>query len=403
MNDEIKINKKKVAIELTIALVMIGFIVVAMMIKGSQEKAVNEIAESAANYSNSVSVNNDALFDNMPAIPAAELINSLNESELKAALSENSMIKLETDSGYTVYVKNYKDIERFKSAVSFNESEIDSIIYSEVLSGYSTEEEANHDVAAKYDIVSINYAGSIDGTAFDGGTDEGVLLTIGEGHYLAEFEDGLIGMKVGETKDVPVTFPENYGSADLAGKKAVFKITLNEITGTKVFPEELTDEIADEVSGGRYKTAEELRQYFKDQYIGKLVDSFIQGTACVSDLPQDDVKKIYEQQLNFYVDKAKDQGTNVETLLSYYGSTPVQLKNELMENAANEVRLGLVYEAMAKDLELTIEENDYAKLASDNGYDTPEAFYDSIGIDKDYAAKFILRDKVNKELFSMAN
>ena len=401
MNDEIKINKKKFAIELTIALVMIGFIVVAMMIKGSQEKAENELADSAKNHS--VSINNDELYNNVPPVPPAEYINSLNESDLKAALSENSMIKLETDSGIAVYVNNYRDTERFKSAVSFNESEIDKIIYSEVLSGYCTEEEANHDVAAKNDVVSINYAGTIDGTAFDGGTDEGVLLTIGEGHYIDGFEEGIIGMKVGETKDVPVTFPENYGAAELAGKNAIFKITLNEITGTKNYPEELTDKIADEATGGRYKTAEELRQYYKDQYIGKLVDQFIQGTACVSDIPEDDVIKIYDQQVKYYANQAESQGVNVATLLSFYGQTVDQLKNELMQNAANEVRLGLLYEAMAKDLEITIEDNDYAKLAKDNGYDDIESLYNAVGIDPEYAAKFILRDKVNKKLFSMAN
>jgi trigger factor len=400
MNEEIKINKKKLTIELTIALAMIIFIVVAMIIQDSREKAENEIADSALNHS--VSINNDDLYNNTPPVPSAEYINSLNESELKAALSENSMIKLETESGIVVYVNNYRDSERFKSAVSFNESEIEKIIYSEILSGYSTEEEANHDVAAKNDIVSINYAGSIDGTPFEGGSEDGALLTIGEGHYLEEFENGLIGMKVGETKDVPVTFPENYGATDLAGKKAIFKITLNEITGTKIYPEKLTDEIANEVSGGRYQTAEDLRQYYKDQYIGKLVDHFIQGTACVSDIPEEDTIKIYDQQLNYYATQAENQGTNVATLLSFYGRTVDQLKHELMENAANEVRLGLLYEAMAKDLDITLEDNDYVTLAKNNGYEDPEAFYDSIGIDKDYAGKFILRDKVNKKLFSMA-
>ena len=402
MNEDTKINKKALTIELMIALVMIIFIVVAMVIKGKQEKAEAEIANNAANHSISANVNNDELYNNMPPVPAAEDINPLDESALKAALSENSMLKLETDSGITVYVNNYKDVPRLKKAVSFNESEIDKIIYSNVLSGYSTQKEADHDVAAKNDIVSINYAGSIDGTPFEGGTDEGVLLTIGDGLYIEAFEDGIIGMKVGETKDVPVTFPENYGAAELAGKDAVFKITLNEITGTKIYPEELTDEIANEASGGKYKTAEELKQYFKDQYTGKLVDQFIQSTSCISDLPEDDVIQKYNQQLDYYADKAASQGANVATLLSIYGNTVDQLQNEVMESSATEVKLGLVYEAIGKDLGLTVEDKDYDKLASDNGYDDLEAFYEAAGIDKEYAEKFIIRDKVNKELYSMA-
>ena len=94
MNEDTKINKKALTIKLMIALVMIIFIVVAMVIKGKQEKAEAEIAENALNYNYSVSVNNDELFENLPPVPAAEDINPLDESALKAALSENSMLKL---------------------------------------------------------------------------------------------------------------------------------------------------------------------------------------------------------------------------------------------------------------------------------------------------------------------
>ena len=73
-----------------------------------------------------------------------------------------------------------------------------------------------------------------------------------------------------------------------------------------------------------------------------------------------------------------------------------------MESSATEVKLGLVYEAIGKDLGLTVEDKDYEKLASDNGFDDPEVFYEAAGIDKEYAEKFIIRDKVNKELYSMA-
>ena len=79
MNEDTKINKKALTIELMIALVMIIFIVVAMLIKGKQEKAEAEIANNAANHSISANVNNDELYNNMPPVPAAEDINPLDE------------------------------------------------------------------------------------------------------------------------------------------------------------------------------------------------------------------------------------------------------------------------------------------------------------------------------------
>jgi trigger factor len=92
----------------------------------------------------------------------------------------------------------------------------------DTLSYYVTYEEVMEGEAKDGDIVNIDYAGTIDGEAFDGGSAEGSEVVIGEGSYLEEFEQGIIGMKPGETKDVDVAFPEDYYSEDLAGKNAVF-------------------------------------------------------------------------------------------------------------------------------------------------------------------------------------
>lgn len=79
------------------------------------------------------------------------------------------------------------------------------------------------------DVVLMDFVGTIDGVAFDGGTASGQLAQIGAGRYIPGFEEGIVGIALGETKDVPVTFPENYGTASLAGQDAVFAITVQSL------------------------------------------------------------------------------------------------------------------------------------------------------------------------------
>ena len=91
------------------------------------------------------------------------------------------------------------------------------------------------------DVVNIDYVGKIDDVAFDGGTAQGYDLTIGSGRFIEGFEDGCIGMEVGETRDVEATFPDPYtNNPDLAGKVAVFTVTVNSISVEEI--PELTDE-----------------------------------------------------------------------------------------------------------------------------------------------------------------
>lgn len=87
---------------------------------------------------------------------------------------------------------------------------------------------AESTVANKGDVVKIDFVGKKDGVAFDGGSASGQIVELGAGQYIPGFEEGIIGMKLGETKEVNVTFPENYYE-ELAGKEAVFEITVQKI------------------------------------------------------------------------------------------------------------------------------------------------------------------------------
>ena len=108
------------------------------------------------------------------------------------------------------------------------------------------------------DICNIDFVGYVDDVAFEGGSAKNQRITLGEGKYIPGFEDGIDGMNVGETKDVEVTFPDDY-TEELAGKKAIFKITLNYI-----FPE-LTDAVVAQFEDENYSTLEEMRSYIRAQ------------------------------------------------------------------------------------------------------------------------------------------
>jgi len=102
-------------------------------------------------------------------------------------------------------------------------------------------EKSDKDTLEKGDYAKFDFEGFVDGVAFDGGKAQNYVLEIGSNQFIPGFEDGMIGLKVGEEKDINVKFPEEYGAQNLAGKEAVFKVKLHEIQAKNI-PSELSDE-----------------------------------------------------------------------------------------------------------------------------------------------------------------
>ena len=159
-----------------------------------------------------------------------------------------------------VTLGEYKGIEVSVDAPVVTDEYLDSYIDYVLQSNMVTTEITDRPVE-EGDIVNIDYEGKIDGVAFDGGTAQGYDLTIGSGTFIDGFEDGLIGAETGETVDVNVTFPENYQGEEVAGKDAVFTVTVNSIS-VETLPE-LTDEFVQGLDVG-VNTVEEYRQYAYD-------------------------------------------------------------------------------------------------------------------------------------------
>lgn len=152
---------------------------------------------------------------------------------------ENGYLKGVKASDYVTLPDDYADITIDASLGEVTDEDITDYINNSVLANFKTTNQITDRAAALGDTVNIDYVGTIDGVEFDGGSAQGYNLELGSGSFIDDFEDQIVGHTPGETFDVTVTFPEDYGQEDLAGKDAVFSTTLNYISET-VLPE-LTD------------------------------------------------------------------------------------------------------------------------------------------------------------------
>ncbi|KMT22760.1 trigger factor [Clostridium cylindrosporum] len=214
------------------------------------------------------------------------------------------------------------------------------------------------------DIAVIDFEGFVDDTAFEGGKGENFELTIGSGTFIPGFEDQLKGTKAGESKDVNVTFPEDYRVEELAGKPALFKVTVNEIKVKEV--PELDDEFVKDVS--EFDTVDELKADIKkkleeaneEKAKREFEDAVIKKITDASEVEVPDV--MIEREVDFMVKdldmKLKYQGLDINKYMELLGMTMDKLRSDFREVSANRVKTNLVVTAIAKaeNLEVTEEE-----------------------------------------------
>ena len=396
-DDKATSNKTKIILELALAAVAIIAIVIAIVIKQKQDKenSTASAVESqiAGAETTPVNIDNSILYENVPAITPLVQNEDLDYAALEA---EGKMLKLTGTNGEEIYVHNYTNEKYFNDETPFDESEVDAEIRKNVLVSFLEPEEVSRDTAEMYDTVSINYAGTMDGVAFDGGSANDQELTIGISAYIDGFTEGIVGMKVGETKDVHVTFPEDYGSTELAGKPAVFTITLNQIISGNKIPE-LTDEIASTYTGGQLATASELRNYFKKNLLSVKIWDFIDSDFHVSKVSDEDILSYYNKLMDSIDQASQQYQTSAESLISmYYGQNVEAYKQEMMVEAVESMRHSALYNAIAAKENISVSDEDILKLAGDYGYtsENVEEFKEMYGADiiHDYILQSNLMD-----------
>ncbi len=262
-----------------------------------------------------------------------------------------------------VTLGEYKGVQVEKAPVEVTDAEIDAEINKEREANSRTITVDDRPVE-KSDIVSLDFEGFVDGEAFEGGKGENYDLTIGSNTFIPGFEDQLIGAEIGKELDVNVTFPEEYGHAELAGKEAVFKCKVNGIK-VKELPE-ADDEFAQEVSEfetlDAYKDdirarllkdkEDEAKRVKEDAVIEKIIEN------AQMEIPDAMVEFQAEQLMDDFARRLQAQGLSLQVYFQYTGMTQEQYLEQMKPRALKNIQSRLVLEAVAAAENIEVTEED---------------------------------------------
>lgn len=279
-----------------------------------------------------------------------------------------------------VEIETYKGIKIPEFVYTVSDADVDKDIEDTRLR-LAKDEEVTDRAAEMTDTVNIDFTGKMDGKAFEGGTAEGYDLTLGSHQFIPGFEEGVVGMNIGETRDIEVTFPEDYQAEELKGKKAVFTVTLHKITG-KVRPE-LDEEFAkkmgsDSVDAYRAKVRERLERNAASRSLNETENSIITEIAkgAKAEIPQAMIDKQNEFALQRLEYNLMYQGIRLDDYLKYLNTTREAYMHTFDEESKRTVLHQLIVEKIIKleNIEATQEEIDakVAEQAKSVGKETEE-------------------------------
>lgn len=259
---------------------------------------------------------------------------------------------------------NYKGIEAEVTKQPVADIEVDNEIQRLVAQSTSLIEK-DGDVT-NGDVTTIDFEGFKDEVAFDGGKAEGFQLEIGSGQFIPGFEEQMIGMKKGETRELNLTFPENYGAADLAGADVVFKVTVHKIEEKK--EAELNDAFVASLNAPGIETIDQLRDNIKasleaqheqafmaakeNAALGKLIDD------CEVEVEESDIEKALQQQLQHISMELASQGMQLEQYLQMMGMNQETLLQQLAPSAKQQATFEAIIDEIVaiENLETSDEE-----------------------------------------------
>ena len=307
-----------------------------------------------------------------------KVVGSPSVSDLNVDENGNLVLTIECGLYPVATLGQYKGIEAPKATVTVTDEEVDEDIkqLASRNSSISTVERAAKDG----DTVIIDFDGYMDGVAFDGGKGENYTLRLGSGTFIPGFEDQVVGMAAGDEKDVEVTFPADYGTQELAGKPATFKVKVHEVKETLV--PELDDEFAKDVSETaetledlkkerREKLekdkADEAEHNFKNEVVKKAMDNL----EVV--IPDAMVEAQLDDMMNQYAMNMQSSGFTLEQYAQMMGTTIQGLREQSREGAVQQIRNTLLLEKVAEEenIQVTDEEleEEYQTMAKEYDMD----------------------------------
>lgn len=357
--DEWKETQKKALNKLAKKVKIDGFrpgkapiaMVKARVSKGSiLEEATDMILQA-----NFVKILNDAKVE--PLAQPALNINKVSEEELEVRILVP--VKPEVELG------EYKGLEVKKTRVTVTKKEIEEQLtnYQSQFAELSVKEDGN---VADGDTAVIDFEGFIDGVAFEGGKGENYPLEIGSGSFVPGFEEQLIGMGVDKEEEIKITFPKDYGAVDLAGKEAVFKVTVHEIK-EKHLPE-IDDELAKDVNIDGVETLDQLKDHIKaniktrkeneneqkfmdDIYDALIANSKVETSEALLKEEQEMLLKEIEQNL-------QRQGLNFEVYEQFTGKNKDAIKEDVKPQAEKRVKINAILAAIIEEEKLVVSDEE---------------------------------------------
>ena len=316
---------------------------------------------------------NDLFVEHYPAILEKEKDNFTAVGDPALAVEEISEKKVTliatTPVKPDVAIEKYTGIKIAKYEYTVTDADVDKDI--EATRERLAESRDVTDRPAKLtDTVNIDFVGKCEGELFEGGSAKGYDLTLGSGQFIPGFEDQVVGMNVGESKDVNVTFPADYQAESLKGKPAVFNVVVNKIT-EKVLPE-LNEEFAkkvgsDSVEAYRAKVRERLEKGAasgsRNETENAIVTAIAQGAK--AEIPDAMVEKQEDYAMQRMEYSLMYQGIRLDDYLKYVGQTREEYKKNFEEEARRTVLHQLIVEKLIKELNITASEEEIAEKVAE--------------------------------------
>ena len=294
-------------------------------------------------------------------------------------ISENGFtIKFKVTVKPEVELKAYKGIKAEKEKVTVKKAEIKEEV-EKALEKDAKLVAVEGKAAKKGDIATIDFEGFLDGVAFDGGKGEGYDLELGSGSFIPGFEEQVIGHKVDEEFDIDVTFPEDYGSEELAGKAVVFKIKLHKIMKKELpkYDDEFVKDVSEFDTVADYeKHLEEEIKARKEAAADRAFESAVMDTLVdnvIAEIPAVMIEKEIDNQLNEFEYRLRSQGLQMEMYLQYLGMDVAALRESYKDGAEKQVKLRLALEKVAalENIEISDEDVDTELKTYADAYGMP--------------------------------
>ena len=271
-----------------------------------------------------------------------------------------------------VVVKKYKGLNVKPGKVEVTDEEVNHEL-GHLLERYTELVVKEEGKVENGDIAVIDFEGFKDGVAFDGGKGENYSLEIGSNTFIPGFEDQVIGMSTGEEKDLNVTFPEEYGAADLAGQAVVFKVKVNEIK--QKVARELDEEFFEDLGMEGINSEETLKEQIKEsikaqkdmEVENKYVDDLLEAVAknVEVDVPQAMVDEETDRLIGRFEEQMKMQGISLDLYYQFTQSNEEALRSQMEKEAYNNVLYRLMLEQIMTEEKIEVTKEEAEKEAEE--------------------------------------